>query len=107
MSQNSLPQSENDRDVRNWMAEALDGRAPLPGKGWRHRLLDGRSVAEIMARDVKQMAEVRMAMPLATRSVLSKYVIRSGLPRIRYLSNALRTYLIEHEGMDPDDWPVE
>ena len=84
----------------------LDGRDPLPGRGWRNRLLDGRSVPEVIANGVTTYRSVMVKLPTPTAAVLAKFVLRSCKSRSAYVRDALRTYLIEHEDMDPDQWPT-
>lgn len=103
MSSNSPPPRES--DIRDWIAAALDGYNPRQGPSWRTKVLGGRTMNDILANDVTPWRSVMVKMPARAASALARYHTRRKMSRSAYVRQALRTYLIEHEGMDPQDWP--
>ncbi len=94
-------------DIRAYIAAELDGYVPKLGEsGWRRRVLGGRDVATVIAQDVPEKRNICAQMSSREASLLAKYVLKSGRSRADYVRRALRAYLIEHEGMDPSEWPL-
>lgn len=102
----SLPDPEDDATA--WLAARLDGYNPRVGKsGWRQKVLGGRKPNEVLAQDLVHTRNVNIKIPTRVATRLAKYVLASGKSRSRYVRDALRQHLIDHEGMSPDDWPEE
>lgn len=100
----SLPDPEDDSNA--WLAAQLDGYVPKVGKsGWRQQVLGGRKPNEVIAQDITPYRSLMVKVPTPVATRLAKYVLASGKSRSRYVRDALRTYLIEHEGMPEEDWP--
>lgn len=82
----------------------LDAPRRTPGRGWKHKVLDGATVHKLMA-TVPDARTYHVRVSTQEGIVLSQMITKSKLPRSRYIRRALAHWLVTKEGVDPADIP--
>lgn len=93
-------------DVGTWISEALDDGMPrVIGRGWRHKLLGGRSVHQAVNESTGRKPTVQAALPVPEAMVVSHHVLTSGMKRADWIRRCVGAWLVEHDGVDPERIP--